>query len=165
MQIRLLTPADAAPYRAFRLRALREHPDAFTSSFEEEDVRPVEDAAKRLAAADHRFWGAFDGGTLVGMVGLERRTRAKERHKAVVVGMYVAPEAAGRGIGAGLLDALIAQARRDGLGLLVLTVTDGNDGPTRLYERAGFRSIGVEPGAIRVDGRPYGKRHMVMELA
>lgn len=145
MQIRPLTPDDAAPYRALRLRALREHPDAFTSSHEEEAPKPVEDAARRLAAADHRFWGAFDG--------------------AALVGMYVAPEAAGRGIGASLLDALVADAKRQGLGLLVLTVTDGNDGPTRLYERAGFRSIGVEPGAIRVGGRPYGKRHMVMELA
>ncbi len=33
------------------------------------------------------------------MVGLERETRAKNRHKAKVVGMYVAHERTGRGIG------------------------------------------------------------------
>jgi hypothetical protein len=37
MQIRRLEiSADAPLYRALRLRGLREHPDAFTSSFEED---------------------------------------------------------------------------------------------------------------------------------
>ena len=39
--IRRLMPDDAGEYRTLRLRALREHPDAFTSSFEEEQIRPL----------------------------------------------------------------------------------------------------------------------------
>jgi hypothetical protein len=35
MNIRRLLSTDAADFRALRLRALREHPEAFTSSFEE----------------------------------------------------------------------------------------------------------------------------------
>ena len=53
-RIRLLVPDDAAVYRALRLRALREHPEAFTSSFEEETVRPLswsEAAVERRSAA------------------------------------------------------------------------------------------------------------------
>ncbi|HEV2158895.1 hypothetical protein [Bradyrhizobium sp.] len=34
--IKLLTPADAAPYRTVRLEALATHPEAFTSTFERE---------------------------------------------------------------------------------------------------------------------------------
>jgi len=78
--------------------------------------------------------------------------------------MYVAPEDGAKGVRRALLDRLVAEARLSGIELLVLTVTDGNKPATRLYERAGFHSFGVEPDAIRVDGRSFSKRHMVIEL-
>lgn len=163
MLVRRLTPADATLYRSLRLRALREHPDAFTSSYEDDREQPVEASAARLAG--HAFWGAYEASELVGMVGLERETRAKNRHKATVVGMYVAPQCAGQGVGRALLEALVAHARGQGIESLVLTVTDGNGHAQRLYERAGFRSFGVEPDAIRVDGQSFGKNHMHLALA
>jgi ribosomal protein S18 acetylase RimI-like enzyme len=162
MQIRRLAPADALSFRTLRLRALREHPDAFTSSYEDDRDQPVEAAAARLAG--HAFWGAYQGSELYGILGLERETRAKNRHKATVVGMYVAPEVAGQGVGRALLDALLGHARGAGVQSLVLTVTEGNAAATRLYEAAGFRSFGVEPDAIRVDGRSYAKNHMHLDL-
>ena len=160
-----MTPADAAAHRALRLRMLAEHPDAFTSSHDEESLRPLEDTAKRLSGANHKCWGAWDADRLGGMIGLEREARAKNRHKATVVGMYVVPELAGRGVGRLLLDEVTAQARRDGIELLVLTVTHGNERAATLYERAGFRSFGIEPRAIKVGGRYFDKNHMVLDLA
>ncbi|TWO70904.1 GNAT family N-acetyltransferase [Caenimonas sedimenti] len=165
VEIRLLAPPDAAAYRALRLRALREHPDAFTSSHDEDERLPLSTSAERLASSRITFWGAFLRSELCGMVGLERETRAKNRHKATVVAMYVAPEAAGHGIGASLLAALIAECRAEGIESLVLTVTDGNDKPRALYEKAGFRSFGVEPRAIKVGGTAYAKNHMHLDLS
>lgn len=162
--IRRLTPADAPAYRALRLRSLREHPEAFTSSFEEDTLAPLEVAQKRLSSPERKFWGAFDGDTLFGTIGLDAETRAKNRHKATVVGMYVAAEHAGRGAGRALLEALVHEARASGLELLVLTVTEGNRGAAQLYERAGFRSFGIEPRAIKVDGRAHAKNHMYLDL-
>ncbi len=165
MEIRQLTPSDAPVYREVRLRALREHAEAFTSSHEEDEKLPLAATEKRLQpGGETRFWGAFDAGVLRGMVGLEREHRVKTRHKAKVVGMYVVPEAAGRALGRALLDRLVAEARASGVELLVLTVTDGNQAATALYERAGFHSFGVEPDAIRVDGPGYAKRHMFLPL-
>lgn len=164
MQIRRLSPEDAQAFRALRLRALREHPQAFTSSHEEDAQVPLQVTAARLDSPRHSFWGAFHGQELVGMLGLERETRAKNRHKATVVAMYVAPEAAGRGVGRQLLEALLAQARGERLESLVLTVTEGNDSARRLYERCGFRSFGIEPRAIKLGERAYAKNHMVLDL-
>ncbi|MGZ5846946.1 MAG: N-acetyltransferase family protein [Ramlibacter sp.] len=164
MEIRRLTAADAVDYRALRLRALREHPEAFTSSWEEDADKPVSATQARLADARQTFWGAFERGALCGVVGLERLPRAKERHKGWVVGMYVAPEAAGHGCGAALLEALLAQASTEGLQDLLLTVTEGNDGALRCYRRAGFAPFGVEPRAVWVDGRFHGKVHMHLQL-
>lgn len=165
MRIRRLAPGDASAYRTLRLRALREFPQAFTSSYAEDEKLPVEASAKRLSSDHRKFWGAFDGDELCGMVGLERETRAKNRHKAKVVGMYVAQEQTGRGIGGSLMRALIDDARWCGLELLVLTVTEGEGSALRLYERSGFRSFGTEPRAIKVDGRAYAKTHMYLELS
>jgi RimJ/RimL family protein N-acetyltransferase len=167
MEIRRLAPADADAYRPLRLRALREHPDAFTSSYEEEAVKPLSATEDRLATdAECHTWGAFADGGLVGAVGLLHEARVKNRHKATVVAMYVAPEHGGRGAGTALLAHLIGEARREpNLEQLVLTVTDTNATARTLYERAGFRSFGVEPRAIRVGDRYLDKNHMILFLA
>jgi RimJ/RimL family protein N-acetyltransferase len=164
MDIRRLTTGDAAEHRALRLRSFRDHPEAFTTSYEELERQSLAETEKRMASPHVKFWGAFDEGRLVGQVGLERETREKCRHKAKLVGMYVQPESAGRGIGRALVDAVLADARADALELIVLTVTDGNASAAQLYERCGFRSFGVEPNAIKVGGRLYGKNHMYLLL-
>ncbi len=169
VSIRLLTPQDAPDYCALRLRALMDHPEAFTSSAEEEADRPLSWSETRLRADaskphDH-FLGAILDDELVGMVGLQGRYRPKERHNATVVGMFVAPEAGGRGLGLALMHDLLARARAlPGLTQLDLTVTEGNDTAQRLYARCGFKVFGVLPRAIRVGGRYYAKVHMVLAL-
>lgn len=162
--IRRLTPADASAYRTLRLRALREHPEAFTTTYEEAERQPLAFSEERLGSTGQRFWGAFEGGRLCGAVGLDFGSRARTRHKATLVAMYVAPEHAGRGLGQALVGALLADARASGLEMVVLTVTEGNGSATKLYERAGFRSFGVEPRAIKVAGRAYAKNHMYLDL-
>jgi ribosomal protein S18 acetylase RimI-like enzyme len=165
MQVRRLQLTDAPLYRAFRLRGLREHPDAFTSSFEEENARPLADIEKRLAAAgSEKLWGAFIDGELAGLVGLSFEARAKSRHKAGLVGMYVASEFSGRGLGRALVEAVLKEASACGVELVVLTVTDSNRAACALYTRAGFSALGIEPDAIRVDGVSFGKQHMFLQL-
>ena len=172
MLVRRLTVSDAPAYRALRLRAFHDHPEAFTSSYEEEARKPLSYSEQRLAASSSAwFWGAFvpdppsAAGLLVGSVGLDREQRIKNRHKAVVIGMYVAPEQARRGVGRALLDALLAGARASDLELLVLTVTRGNQGAEQLYLDAGFVSFGIEPGAIKLAHRRFDKNHMFLQLA
>jgi ribosomal protein S18 acetylase RimI-like enzyme len=164
MEIRRLAPDDGPAYRALRLRALREHPDAFTSSYEEDVQQPLQVSFTRLASPLYVFWGAFQGEELYGMVGLERELRSKNRHKGTVIGMYVTPEVAGQGVGRALLQALLAHARSEGVESLVLTVTEGNAHAQRLYAGAGFRSFGIEPDAIRIAGQPFAKNHMHLDL-
>jgi RimJ/RimL family protein N-acetyltransferase len=165
MQIRRLEISDAPVYRELRLRGLREHPDAFTSSFEEENLRSLAETEKRLSpTSDTVMWGAFVEGTLAGVVGMTRETRLKNRHKATLVAMYVAPEYGGQGLGLALVQTVIQAAKTAQVELLVLTVTDTNRQAAALYARAGFASFGIEPDAIRVNGVPFGKQHMYLQL-
>jgi ribosomal protein S18 acetylase RimI-like enzyme len=166
VDVRRLVPADAAKYRALRLRGLAEHPDAFTSSHDE-DVQIPLDATKRRLAPDgpDAVWGAFVDGELAGVLGLTVERRVKNRHKAHVFGMYVPAEFGRRGIGRALFAHVIATARATPhVEQLTLTVTRGN-GPARgLYAAAGFVTFGVEPRAIRVGDRYFDKEHMVLFL-
>src|SRR5207247_11217582 len=93
MEVRALTEADTEAWLALRLRALREHPDAFVATPEETASLP--EVKKRVAAArddESIVVGAFDA-HLVGIVGCYRLDATKERHIARLWGMYIAPEA------------------------------------------------------------------------
>ena len=107
LNIRALTEDDAGDFRRLRLRALKEHPDAFGSSYEEESALSLETVAARMrrtAESPHAFTlGAYREGELVGMVGFYREQREKMRHKATIWGMYVPSEEQGKGIGRALL--------------------------------------------------------------
>lgn len=158
-------PADAAAYRALRLAGLAAHPEAFTSSFDEDAAKPLAATEARLAPdGDTALFGAFVDGALVGAVGLARDPRRKRRHAAEIVAMYVAATHGRRGIGRELLAHAIAAARAAGIEQLALTVTQGNDAARALYAAAGFATFGVEPRAIRVDGRYHAKEHMLLAL-
>lgn len=169
-QIRVLTPGDAVSYCTLRLRMLREHPEAFTSSFEEESLKPLAWVERRIAPgeeAPHNFLlGAFsEADALIGTVGFSVEVRMKQRHKGLLFGMYVAPEANSRGVGRSLLAACLDRARTvPGVEQINLTVTATNERALRLYEAAGFRAFGVEQRAIRVGGAYHAKAHMVLYL-
>jgi ribosomal protein S18 acetylase RimI-like enzyme len=60
---------------------------------------------------------------------------------AFVWGMWVAPEARGRGLGQSILRTLLEHAEQLGRTVL-LHVTAGNDGARRLYEANGFEPTG-----------------------
>jgi len=167
--VRRLGPADAPAYHALRLRGLAEYPLAFTSSAEEEAAKPLDGSVQRLSDAPQRpndlFLGAFLAGQLQGLVGLQGRYRPKERHNATVVGLFVAPEVGGRGLGRALMNELLCCARaRPELLQLDLTVTEGNAAAQALYASLGFTVYGVLPSAVRVAGRDYAKVHMVCRL-
>ncbi|MFJ9844028.1 GNAT family N-acetyltransferase [Kitasatospora sp. NPDC101155] len=167
--VRRLGRADAEPYRAFRLTALRETPSAFTSSHAEESAEPPAATLQRLAEAEDGpgvLLGAFSGdGTLLGTAGLRVHRRDQERHKATLYGMAVARAAGGRGIGRALVERVLAAAAEDGrLRQVLLTVSEGNEPALRLYTSCGFEVWGREPRAVLVDGRVVAKLHMVRLL-
>ncbi|HZS02139.1 MAG TPA: GNAT family N-acetyltransferase [Chloroflexota bacterium] len=165
MEIRQLTHADAAEYRQLRLRGLREDPEAFGTTYDEELARPLTLIQERLRGSAGGFTlGAFDG-TLIGVVTLVREVRAKSRHRATVIGMYVAAEVRGRGVGRALLVAACARARQiDGLEQLHLAVVTTNAPARHLYRSLGFQAYGLEPRALKLGDRYWDEELMVLYL-
>jgi RimJ/RimL family protein N-acetyltransferase len=165
MPVRLLAPHDAALYWPLRLRALREHPEAYLTSYEESIGTPLDEVAERLARPSSVIYGAFEADQIVGCAGAFREERGKVRHKATIVGVYVAPEARGRGVGREVVGAAMAHARGwEGVTQLHLAVAVPNEPAQRLYRSLGFRPFGLEPRAIKLPDRYVDEEHMVMLL-
>ncbi len=159
--IRRLGPPDATAFRVLRLEALQQHPDAFGSSWQEEDAQPIDWFQARLAG--RVVLGGFVQGVLVGVAGLYVPEGGKERHKAVLWGMYVRPVARGTGLAAALVAEAVARAR--GMAEeMRLTVVAGNAAALRLYVAAGFVAYGREPRALKVDGRYHDEVLMALPL-
>ena len=167
MQIRRLVRADAEAYRLVMLEAYERHVDAFTGSVAERGELPLSWWEQRLVErddADEIVVGAWRGDRLVGVAGLRFEQRPRTRHKAGLYGMYVRDEVARQGIGERLIDTLKAEARRRGVRVVQLTVTDGNRAAERLYARCGFVAYGVEPLAFTTDDGYAAKVHLWIDL-
>ncbi|MEP6740185.1 MAG: GNAT family N-acetyltransferase [Caldimonas sp.] len=166
--IRALGVADLAEYKRLRDEMLAAHPEAFTSDADTEAKRPAADYAARLGLDGHDdgqfVLGAWAGKQLVGAIGCEHDERLKVRHIGHIIGMMVRPTARHRGVGAQLLVACIAEARRVGLEMLTLTVTASNSSAVQLYERNGFEGYGTLRGAIKVGAEYHDKLHMALAL-
>jgi ribosomal protein S18 acetylase RimI-like enzyme len=143
--IRRIRPGDGPAFRDLRLRALRTDPDAFGSSYEREMNRPVDAWERRAAYGSNGYeqclFVAESGGVFVGMAGAF--TSSDEPPVRQLFGMWVAPEARSAGIGARLLEAVLAWSIESGAEEMRLWVVKDNQVAYRLYERAGFEETGL----------------------
>jgi ribosomal protein S18 acetylase RimI-like enzyme len=167
MHVARLQPSNASEYRELMLQAYELAADAFTTTAEERAAEPESFWIKRIADPTglSTAFGAFEGQNLVGTVELEFSAKPKTKHKALVIGMYTAPAARGKGVGRALLESIVEYARaKDGLLLLTLTVTEANEPAVNLYHSLGFKVFGVEPMAIHTPSGFKGKVHMWLAL-
>ena len=165
MLVRKLTEDDLEAVWTLRLRALRDNPEAFGSTYEETVARGKAWMLQRFGQGDETlFLGAFEE-TLIGMVGLHREANIKDRHKGLVFGMYVLPDRRQHGVGKALMQALIAQAKQlAGLEQLHLAVVTTNAPARHLYNTLGFEVYGTAPRALKMGEQYWDEDLMVFQL-
>ena len=157
MTIRVLTPRDVEIYRVLRLEALTLEPAAFASSAEDFEKESFESIAKRLQVEDFGNFtlGAFDGEQLVGIATFFVEPRIKTEHKGHVFGMYITPEARGKGVAKLLLQTLIERVKTyPKVKKLNLSVMRTQQAAKKLYTSLGFEVYGVERIALKL-GEDY----------
>ena len=91
---------------------------------------------------------------MIGVIGCAQESRVKSRHKAVIRGMYVTPEARGHGVGRALLDRVVAEARSwPNVERLLLSAVERANAARALYVSAGFTPYARELDAFRQSGK------------
>jgi ribosomal protein S18 acetylase RimI-like enzyme len=159
--LRLLTADDAPRFRALRLEALQRCPHAFGGSYADEAGRTLDEVKARLAAT--AVFGALVEGELCGLAGFAAPPLEKKRHKGTLWGVYVRPGVRREGLGSALIAAVIGHARERCEQLHTAVVLDNHPART-LYRKLGFTPYGIEPRALKVDGRYLDEELLVLRL-
>jgi ribosomal protein S18 acetylase RimI-like enzyme len=163
-QIRPIVASEFEALHALRLFGLREYPDAFGATYEEDAALPPERIRNRFTITEENFViGAFaEDGRMVGMAGFKREDRIKTRHKGFIWGMYVLPEARRHGIASHMLQEILNRARQlEGLCQVTLGVITTCEPAVRLYRANGFEENGLERGCLRQGDEYHDNLNMV----
>lgn len=143
--IRRVGPDSAADWRAIRLTALGDAPEAFASRLEDWAARPLADFAAQCGA--NPTFLAFEGAMPVGSAVWMPDSATEGR--AWLAAVYLLPEARGRGLGQALIAAVIEDARAAGIRDLWLEVAAGSRAAQAAYRRAGFAETTLPDGLRR----------------
>ncbi|MFR0355143.1 GNAT family N-acetyltransferase [Streptomyces sediminimaris] len=156
--LRVLTPDDWPLWRALRLAALTDAPNAFKVRLADWHSGEEERWRARLGLPGAHHVAALLDGHAVGMAsGLPGAAESKELRS-----VWVSSRARGRGIGNRLVAAIETWALASGAAALKLAVLADNEPAIALYRRHGFMATG-EPGAVLPDGAA-GEQVMVKKL-
>lgn len=171
VEIRPLLENSASAYWNLRLRALKENPEAFGASYEEEEDTSIEMITAKFQnvyspPGENFILGAFVDGELIGMAGFYRENRMKLRHRGTIWGVYVIPEQRRQGVGNRLLSELIKRIKLlPGLEQVYINVVTTNKEARNLYELLSFKPYGLDKNALKLGDRYLDEENMVLYLS
>lgn len=137
MRIRPMEPGDAEMVLAIYQAGM----DGGDASFE--TVAPTWAGFDAGRLPDHRLVAVDDDGAVIGWVTVSAVSTRTVYAGVVEHSVYVHPVVQGQGVGAALLEALIASTEAAGIWTIQSGVFPENAASLTLHQRAGFRIIGV----------------------
>jgi phosphinothricin acetyltransferase len=149
MQAPTIQPMTAAHWPA--VRAIYEQGIA-TGDATFETAAPTWEAWDAGHLAGHRLVAAARGRVL-GWAALAPVSERSAYAGVAEASVYVAAEAAGRGVGRALLDRLVAGAEAAGIWTVQAGIFPENRASLALHRGCGFRTVGVRERLGRLDGR------------
>ena len=134
--VRETVTADWQAWRGIRLQALRDAPDAFSSTYADQVLLGEAHWRQRVTGGGlFLAWlPEVSASEPTGMAGGYQETPGVVE----LISMFIRPQARGRGVGVALIDAVIGWARARDASSVHLWVTETNSRARLLYERQGF---------------------------
>jgi len=160
-QIKQLHSQAWALWKEIRLEALKLHPEAFTSSYEEEALWEDEKFKQQLEKS--YVFAAFMDHKLVGVSGFFVLEPQKIKHRGLLFGVYIRKEHRGKGVAKQLLKEIINHARQKVV-QLHCTVNAKNKDAFKLYQNHGFQLYGTAPRSLKIGDKFYDEHLMVLKF-
>lgn len=150
-----VTPDQWASHRALRLDMLATDPDAFWSRLADVEDRTEQQWRDEIAGPRIHLQ-ARQGEAVLGGIAVLPQGYTEDHQirtdQAILVSLWVRPEARGTGVSTALFQAAATVALELGRPELLLEV-DGQNAPARrMYERLGFRETGHRPPRVETGG-------------
>ena len=97
---------------------------------------------------------AEEDGQILGYASLSRFRPHSGYAKTSEDSIYLAPEYAGRGCGAALMNALLDRAKQNGLHIITAWIDSRNTRSVEFHEKMGFTLVGTMKDVGQIDGIP-----------
>jgi len=161
IEIRQLQADNYLSWKEIRLEALKNHPECFGLSYEEEIIKTEEEWQKQLK--NNYIFGAFIEEKLVGTAAYFIYKPIKIKHKGYIWAVYVKPEYRGQNITSLLFKSLIEHAQTN-ISKLLLTVNTENLAAIKIYQNLDFKIYGTDTNSLKVNGKFYDEHLMSLEF-
>jgi RimJ/RimL family protein N-acetyltransferase len=168
IKIGMMSPNRWKEYKELRLKALKEDPQAFGFSYEEEVDTPDKKWQAKLRKSQEKksrvIIFASDKNRLVGMIVARLETeQIKQEHVAEIVGFFVEKTYRGQGIGEKLFGRILEELKTLPKIIKVeLYVNPRQTSALAIYRRFGFQEIGTFRKELKMGNKFYDS--LAMEL-
>jgi ribosomal protein S18 acetylase RimI-like enzyme len=135
-----------------RLRARKEYPNFFGTTYDEEAARSV--AALKAELVESNVYGAWQGQKLIAIAGYFSSPLSKLNHKASLYGLYTCLNMRRRGTMMALLLRMIDEMPMK-ITVLMASVARDNIAAQNMLRRLGFATLTIEPRAMRDETGVY----------
>ena len=142
---RALTAQDWETFRHIRLRALREHPDAYLGSYQQSAARTERAWMEMLDGKGKCIFGLFDGEKIIGLAAIFTSRDDPSCQSGVLAMDYIDPLYRGRRLSRLLYQARIDWAKQHPrFTRLVVCHREGNEASRRANQSFAFKLVGKE---------------------
>lgn len=164
--IKNLPTSDWKKFRLLRLRAFKNEPQAFLTTYKEALARPPqkwqETLKKVLEGKSFLVFARLDE-KLVGMIGAWQNEDDKSKNTATIYGVYVDKKIRGKGIAARLMTETLEELKKKKIKKANLSVNEEQIIAYKLYIKLGFKVISEENLKLG-DGKMHKELKMEKEL-
>ena len=158
--VRVLEEDDWQDYRAVRLAALRESPEAYLATYAEEATQPEQYWRHCMVRADRLL--AESSGAPLGIASVDLDEDAAE--SASVSDLWVTPTARNTGVASRLVQAAADQAMNRGCTKLYYWVSTENGRAIGFASNAGFR-VTSQRRTARTENKEFGDQEIAFVLS
>jgi len=152
-------------FKEIRLEALKNNPEAFGSSYEEEVQRSDERWRISLANKNKTVFLALDRKIPIAIATISYESMIKMNHLANIYSVYVKPEYRGRAISSKLIKSILADVKKKKrIKKIKLNVVTTQLPAINLYKKFGFKIIAKLSKEVKLGKRYYDEYMMEKKL-